>query len=59
MDELPSIPKDLLEALEKKFPDECPSINDSDRDIWRKVGRAEVVRHLRFVFNRQNETIMR
>ena len=59
MEDFPVIPKDLLEALEKKFPDKCPSINMTDREIWRNVGSVEVVRHLRFIYNEQNKNIMR
>ncbi|MBS0180010.1 MAG: hypothetical protein JSR20_14740 [Nitrospira sp.] len=39
----PSVPLPLLERLEALFPNRIPSPNDSDREIWLKTGRAEVV----------------
>lgn len=59
MDKLPVISKELLDALEKRFPNQCPNIKDSDREIWVKVGARSVVNFLRFEFDKQNENIMR
>lgn len=57
-DELPTIPEDLLEALDKRFPERCPDPKANDRDIWREVGKREVVRFLKRVFEEQNENIL-
>lgn len=43
----PAVSAELVEALERLYPDRCPSPDASDREIWRAVGRAEVVRFLR------------
>lgn len=59
MESLPVIPEDLLEELEERFPDRCPSPSMSDREIWMEVGAQQVIRLLRAEFNRQNENIMR
>lgn len=56
---LPVVPQDLLEALEKRFPDRCPDPQWTDREIWMRVGEQRVIRFLRSVFNQQNENIMR
>ena len=55
MIDLPLIPRQLLEALEKKYPEACPHPEDTDRTIWRNVGRREVIRYLRDQYNRQEK----
>jgi uncharacterized protein YlzI (FlbEa/FlbD family) len=54
----PKIPKDLLEYLEKMYPEKCPEIDTPDRVIWMTTGQRYVVRHLRRMFDEQNETIL-
>ena len=54
-----SVAESLLEELEARFPDQCPSIEDTDREVWIKVGRVEVIRFLRKQFDVQNRNIMR
>lgn len=58
MSKLPVIPKDLLDALDKQFPEQCPLINWSDREIWVKVGQRSVIRHLLKAYELQNENIL-
>jgi hypothetical protein len=48
----PAVSPALVEVLEGLYPDRCPAPDTSDRDIWRAVGRAEVVRFLRELSNR-------
>lgn len=52
------IPEALLEELEKRFPDQCPSIEDSERMIWLKAGRVDVLRFLRKQYELQNRNIL-
>jgi hypothetical protein len=54
-DLLPAIPEALLKHLEETFPDRCPSISVPDREVWAATGRAEVVRYLRNLMERQHE----
>lgn len=58
MERIPVVTKDLLEYLEKICPDHSPRMTDNDREIWFKAGKADLVRHLRSVFDEQNETIL-
>lgn len=58
MNKLPVIPKDLLDVLDAKFPEKCPEVNWSDREIWIKVGQRSVVRHLLKIYEQQNENIL-
>jgi len=39
--------KELLEVLDKLFPDRCPLPTDTDREIWMKVGQRQVVDRMR------------
>lgn len=52
------IPDALLEELESRFPDQCPSKNDTDREVWIKVGQVEVIRFLRKQLELQSRNIM-
>lgn len=54
----PTVPKDLLEYLQRLFPDRAPARGESLRDIRHKVGQVSVVRHLAEQFKTQNETIL-
>jgi hypothetical protein len=46
---LPSVPRDLLEYLESKFPNRLPPPNTPFEDIQRAWGRREVIDHLKEV----------
>jgi len=57
MDEyFPLIPQDLLDALEKRYPERSPEIDWSDRKIWWASGERAVIRFLRQKFKEQNQT---
>jgi hypothetical protein len=43
----PRVPLDLLEELERCFPDKCPALTAEDRDVWAMAGSVRVVRLLR------------
>ena len=43
---LPALSKSLIEKLDKLFPDKCPLLTDSDREIWYKVGQRSVINYL-------------
>ena len=36
------------------YPDQCPSIDTPDREIWRYLGQVELVRMLESVYTEQN-----
>ena len=57
-DTLPHIDPKLVEALEKLFPNICPNLLDSEREIWDKAGASSVVSFLAEVLRRQSESIM-
>ena len=50
---LPALSKSLIEKLDKLFPDRCPLLTDSDRDIWYKVGQRSVINYLQQTYDEQ------
>lgn len=38
--------EDTLDDLNRAFPERCPSITDSEREIWMYAGKRELVRYL-------------
>lgn len=38
--------EDTLNDLNRAFPERCPSITDSERQIWMYAGKRELVRFL-------------
>ena len=43
----PHVPDELVEALEKAFPDRLPRADLDDYDLRRSVGHQDVIRLLR------------
>lgn len=43
MEKLPPFSVDLIEELDKEYPDRWPRLNESDREIWFKAGQRSVV----------------
>lgn len=54
-DNLPAIHEALVKHLEETFPDRCASLTAPKREVWAATGRAEVVRYLRNLMERQQE----
>ena len=50
---LPYITPELIQYLDKLYPDVFPSNSLSDRDLWIKAGQVNVVRHLKKVHHEQ------
>lgn len=43
---IPILAVDLIDALDREFPEKSPDPNDSERKIWMYVGKRELVRNL-------------
>ena len=54
----PPITQELIDYLDDKFPDKCPRITFTDRQIWVAAGSSDVVKHLRRVKDEQEENIL-
>lgn len=55
---LPPISKELLDVLEKRFPDRMPESPRDLEDYLVKQGQVSVVRFLRYHFDLQNQNIL-
>lgn len=55
---MPPVPLELVKALDKRFPDACPLLDDTDRMIWFHAGQRAVVNFLLEIFERQSENIL-
>lgn len=54
-DKVPYVSEDLLQFLERVYPDKVPERSDADRLIWIKCGEVGVVRYLRRLYEDQHE----
>lgn len=45
--------KALVQRLDELFPDKCPPLEATDRQVWHAIGQASVVRFLRRVLEDQ------
>ena len=54
----PLVTKELLDELEKRFPDRLPENPTTHDQYLMRQGRVEVVRFLRHQFNLQNQNIL-
>lgn len=55
---MPFITDELLDYLQKLYPDKTPDPKDTDREIWMNVGAVGVVRHLHRIYKEQRENIL-
>ena len=50
---MPLISESLLKRLESLFPDKCPDLTNTEKDVWFKSGQVSVIRFLRQTYNEQ------
>ena len=50
---LPALSKDLIDKLDKQYPDKCPLLTDDDRMVWFKVGQRSVINYLQQIYDEQ------
>lgn len=50
----PPIDEALIRKLDEIYPEQCPSTDQEDREIWHYVGARSVVRMLYSVYADQN-----
>jgi hypothetical protein len=56
---MPFVTDELLEYLQRLFPDAMPEPTISDRDLWIKRGEVGVVRHLTRLHKQQRENVLK
>ena len=52
---LPALSQDLINKLDKLFPDKCPLLTDTEREVWYKVGQRSVINYLQQAYDDQLE----
>jgi len=50
---LPALSTDLIDKLDKLYPDKCPLLTDDDRMVWFKVGQRSVINYLQQIYDEQ------
>ncbi len=50
---LPALSKDLIDKLDKLYPDKCPLLTDEERMVWYKSGQRSVINYLRQIYDEQ------
>ena len=50
----PPLDEALIRMLDEIYPEQCPSTDQEDREIWHYVGARSVVRMLYSVYADQN-----
>lgn len=55
---LPVITDELIQALNAVFPNRCPDLSFSDREVWYRAGERSVVNYLIEQQKRQKETML-
>lgn len=55
MTKLPYVAPELVEYLERIFPDQCPEPTAEMRDVWVASGAISVVRKLRAILEEQTK----
>ena len=48
---LPALSKDLIDKLDKLYPDKCPLLTDDDRMVWFKVGQRSVINYIQQIYD--------
>lgn len=43
----PNIDERLIAALAEQFPDQCPDLSLSEKEVWFKSGQASVIKWLK------------
>jgi hypothetical protein len=55
--QVPPIPADVIDWLDRLYPEKCPDPKDAEREIWMKSGERRLVRRLRLELQRQENTV--
>ena len=50
---LPALSQELINKLDKLFPDKCPLLTDTEREVWYKVGQRSVINYLQQTYDDQ------
>ena len=55
---MPDISKELIEVLNKLFPERSAELEWTEKEVWFRTGQRNIIRFLNSHFTEQNKTIM-
>ena len=55
---LPVLATELIAELDQTFPDRCPTMANSDREVWFNAGRRSVVNFLLDLLARESRGVL-
>ncbi len=58
LDEFPSVSKELIEEINKLFPEMSADLKWSEKEVWFRSGQRSIVRFLNSHYIKQNDNIM-
>ena len=44
--DIPSLCEEVIKYLDELFPDKCPNLEETEKQVWFKAGQRSVVNHL-------------
>jgi|TARA_E500000178_G_scaffold322514_1_gene347341 hypothetical protein len=56
--QLPYTVEELINVLDKVFPEKAPDLKDSERTVWHKAGQRSVVTWLLELKNRNDNNLL-
>ena len=58
LDEFPPVSKELIEEINKLFPEMSADLKWSEKEVWFRSGQRSIVRFLNSHYIKQNDNIM-
>ena len=59
MRRIPTLSKELIQALNERVPERCPDPTWTDREIWIYTGKRELVKFLVNEFKEQEDNLVK
>lgn len=55
MEKIPDFSKDLIDMLDREYPERCPRATDNEREIWMYSGTRNLINNLLYTLNPPDE----
>lgn len=56
-EDVPLIPRALLDHLDREFPNTVPETDWSEREVWARTGARRVIDHMRAMYEEQHSNV--
>jgi hypothetical protein len=54
----PEVPRDLLEELNQRWPEQSADLQWTEKEVWHNSGARSVIRFLNAVYKDQQESLL-